>query len=351
MRYINCVLVLLLFTNCNSQDSNNPRLTELKAKVVDGTYPNIDGIVVEHCGQVIVEEYFNGYERSSRHDTRSSFKSVTSVLAGIAIDKKLISLDDTLVEYFPELENSEKGKISVQNLLEMKSGVNCEEFYDIGPYCEDAMWNSEDWIAYCLNIKLQRKPGLNWSYNSNDPMLMGEVISRASGMTIMEFAERHLFSPLDITDFKWTISPKGRGMTAGSFFIKPIDMLKITQLVNNNGNWKGKQILSEEWIKKSTTCETVIDFSFTRYSRMPNAEYQSAKYGFYWYTENLKYNDVDTEVLFASGNGGNYMMILPEYNANVVFTGSNYGNWRGKLPFEILLKYILPMIENKDCSR
>lgn len=350
MRIILLVLTLFSIVNCQGQNSDKPLLKVLKAKIADGTYPRIDGIIVEHCDDIIVEEYFNGFKSDSRHDMRSSFKSITSLLAGIAVDKGLISIDDKLVKYFPELKNSEKENITIQDLLEMRSGLNCEEFYDIGPNCEEAMFNSDDWVAYCLNVRMQRQPGLNWSYSSNDPMIMGEVIARASGMTIMEFSKRNLFEPLGISDYEWTISPKGRGMTAGSFYIRPINMLKIARLVYNNGDWNGKQVVSEEWIKKSTNCEIDIDFSFTRYSKMANAKYESAYYGFYWYREKIKYNDINTEVLFASGNGGNYMMVLPEYNTKVVFTGSNYGNWRGKLPFEILLKYIIPMIENKNCE-
>ena len=344
------ILALFSFVICKAQDYSNPLLKELYDKIENNRYPRIDGIIVEQCDQIIVEDYFNGFERDSLHDTRSSFKSITSLLAGIAIDKKLIAIDDKLIKYFPELKDSEKGNITVQHLLEMRSGLNCEEFYDIGPNCESAMWNTDDWIAYCLSIKLQRKPGLNWSYSSNDPMLIGEVISRASEMTIMDFAKEYLFEPLSITNYRWTISPKGRGMTAGSFYMKPIDMLKIARLVYNKGNLDGKQIVSENWIKKSTTCDIDLDFSFSRYSRMPNAKYESAFYGFYWYRESIKHNDISTEILFASGNGGQYMMVLPEYHTKVVFTGSNYGNWRGKIPFEILLKYIIPMLENKNCG-
>ncbi|MEO1485934.1 MAG: serine hydrolase [Bacteroidota bacterium] len=350
MRSILFALALICVLHINAQTDQNPTLETLKAKVNDKTYPRIDGILVEHCDSLIVEEYFNGFERDTRHDTRSAFKSITSLLAGIAVDKKLISLDDPLSKFFPELENLEKKKIKVQHLLEMRSGFSCEEFYDIGLYCEDAMWNTDDWIAYCLNIQLKGKPGLNWSYNSNDPMLMGEVISRASGMSIMDFAKKNLFGPLGITDYKWTISPKGKGMTAGSFYIQPIDMLKIAKLVHNKGKWDGNQVVSENWIATSTKGEIPIDFSFTRYSRMTNAKYHSATYGFYWYTETLQYEDIKTEVLFASGNGGQYMMILPEYDAKVVFTGSNYGNWRGKLPFEMLLKYIIPMLQGSGCK-
>lgn len=348
MKTILFLFVILSITSCFAQESRNPQLKKLTERIADNTYPNIEGIIVKHGDEVIVEEYFNGFGRDSLHDTRSSFKSITSLLAGIAIDQGLLSLDDPLKRFFPELENEEKQKITVQNLLEMKSGLACEEFYDLGPQCEDDMWESDDWIAYCLNIDMKGIPGLNWSYSSNDPMIMGEVISRASGMTIMEFAKKNLFLPLGITNYRWTISPKGRGMTAGSFYIRPVDMLKVIELVKNKGSWNGEQIVSEEWIEQSTNCEIPIDFSFTMYSYMKNAKYESARYGFYWYQENLQYEDIKTEVLFASGNGGQYMMFLPAYDATVVFTGSNYGNWRGKLPFEILLKYLIPVIETNE---
>lgn len=338
-------MLMLLFITSKAQEVDQSLFRELKEKVINNTYPKIDAVIVENNDNIIFEEYFNGFNKDSRHDIRSSFKSITSLLAGIAIDKKLITLDDRLGQFFPELKDYNKSNISVQNLLEMRSGLNCEEFYGLGPYCEDEMAETEDWVAFCLGIDLVQNPGINWSYNSIVPMLIGEIITRASGMTVMEFAERNLFQPLGIEDYKWTISPRGQGMNAGSFFMRPMDMLKIINLVRNKGDWKGKQIISSAWIETSTDCDIVIDYSFTRYSRIPNAKYQSARYGFFWYREQLKHKDIDTEVLFASGNGGQYMMSVPEYNLAVVFTGSNYGNWSGKLPFEIMLKYIIPAIE------
>lgn len=338
-------MLMLLFITSKAQEVDQSLFRELKEKVINNTYPKSDAVIVENNDNIIFEEYFNGFNKDSRHDIRSSFKSITSLLAGIAIDKKLITLDDRLGQFFPELKDYNKSNISVQNLLEMRSGLNCEEFYGLGPYCEDEMAETEDWVAFCLGIDLVQNPGINWSYNSIVPMLIGEIITRASGMTVMEFAERNLFQPLGIEDYNWTISPRGQGMTAGSFFMRPMDMLKIINLVRNKGDWKGKQIISSAWIETSTDCDIVIDYSFTRYSRIPNAKYQSARYGFFWYREQLKHKDIDTEVLFASGNGGQYMMSVPEYNLAVVFTGSNYGNWREKLPFEIMLKYIIPAIE------
>ncbi|MBB5286166.1 CubicO group peptidase (beta-lactamase class C family) [Rhabdobacter roseus] len=348
MKTLLAALFILLFTNCQAQPAEHSLLKELKEKVVDKTYPKIDAIVVKRGDTMIIEDYFNGFKKDTPHDMRSSFKSITSLLAGIAIDKKLMALDDNLGRFFPELKDEGKRKISVRNLLEMRSGLGCEEFYDIGPECEEEMVKTQDWVAYCLGVDRIREPGLNWSYNSNEPMLVGEIIARASGMSVMDFAKENLFQPLGIKDYKWTVSPKGQGMTAGSFYMKPLDMLKIMDLVRNKGRWKGTQIVSADWIEASTNGQIVIDFSFTRYSKIPNAQYESARYGFFWYKEQLNYKDISTEVLFASGNGGQYMMLLPEYNVTAVFTGSNYGNWRGKLPFEMLLKYILPALEKEN---
>lgn len=338
---------LLFSIGCQAQPVSQPQLKTLNGKALEKTYSKIDGIVVKQGENMLIEEYFNAFKAEKPHDLRSSFKSITSLLTGIAIDQQLLTLDDSLGQFFPELKEEAKKKIRVRHLLEMRSGLNCEEFYDIGPDCENEMWESEDWIAYCLSVEVKGLPGLNFSYSSNDPMIMGEVISRASGMTIMDFAKQYLFAPLEIKDYKWTLSPKGRGMTAGSFYMKPMDMLKIIELVSDKGKWKGKQIVSEAWITLSTTCEIPLDFSFTRYSRLPNAKYTTARYGFFWYQEPLEYKGIKTEVLFASGNGGQYMMVLPDYDAKVVFTGSAYGNWRGKYPFEILLKYIIPMLEKR----
>lgn len=347
MKIILVAFLLLLFGNCHTQQINTSLLAELPKKIADKTYLKIDAILVEQNGNIILEEYFNEFKNDSQHDLRSSFKSITSLLAGIAIDKKLMTLEDSLGRFFPELTHEGKRKIRVRHLLEMRSGLNCEESYEIGPECETEMFKTEDWVAFCLGVDLVRQPGLNWSYNSNEPMLIGEIIARASGMSVMDFAKENLFEPLGISNYKWTVSPKGQGMTAGSFFMKPTDMLRIINLVRDKGLWKGKQIVSAEWIKKSTDCQIVIDFSFTRFSRIPDAQYETARYGFFWYKERLKYKHIDTEVLFASGNGGQYMMYLPAYNLTAVFTGSNYGNWRGKLPFEMLLKYIIPAIEKE----
>ncbi|MEM8939602.1 MAG: serine hydrolase [Bacteroidota bacterium] len=336
------LLTLIIITSSLSQSP----IEQLKQDINQEIYPNIDGIVVMKNKKIIIEEYFNDFDRDRLHDTRSSFKSITSILAGIAIDQGLFTVDDSLDKFFSKWENDPRGKIKIKDLLEMKSGLACENFFGIGPDCESEMWETDDWIGFILDIPIRHDPGLNWDYTSVEPMLVGEIISRTSKMSIMDFAAQYLFDPLEIEDYKWTISPKGKGMSAGSFYMRPIDMLKIAQLVQYEGLWDNQRIVSQKWMKKSTDCRTDVEMSFVRFSRLKNAKYSTARYGYYWYQEVLQYENINTKVTFASGNGGQYMMILDDFNAVIVFTGSNYGNWRGKLPFVILMKYLIPIIEN-----
>ena len=343
------LLPLLLFNPRQiSAQVDSLRMDTMRQQITSGHYPKIHSVLVQQSGALKYEAYFDGYTVDSLHDTRSAFKSITSLLAGIALDKGYLeSLYVPLLQFFPDFnpKDARKEQISLRHLLEMRGGFKVEEFYGIGPYLEDEMWETDNWVKYALEVPMKEKPGLNFSYNSCEPMLVGAALSLATGKSIMDFSKEHLFEPLGIIDYRWTISPEGYGMTAGSFFMKPRDMVKLGELVLQEGTWQGQSIISAPWISTSTRCQTPIDFSFVRYSRMDDAAVQSARYGYYWYKERLRYQGIDTVVLFASGNGGQYIMILPDWDMVVVFTGGNYGNWRGKLPFEILLKYILPSFE------
>ena len=326
------ILLMALSVGVKGQEGS---LEALKEALNSKEFPNIDGVLLAQKDEVLLEEYLNGYTQKKIHDTRSAFKSITSLLAGIAVDQGLFEVEDSIGKYIGEWSGDSRGTIRVKDLLAMKSGLDCKGFFGIGPDCESEMWETKSWEAFILDIPSIHEPGMNWAYSSIEPELIGLIISRASGLSLMDFARQYLFDPLGIDQYEWFISPEGRGYAAGSFFMRPRDMLKIAQLVLDGGKWKGNQLVSESWIKESTHCVIDVEMSFMRFSRLENAKYSAARYGYFWYRENLSYGSIDTEVLFASGNGGQYMMILKDYDAVVVFTGSNFGSWRGKLPFEV----------------
>ncbi|WP_162842671.1 serine hydrolase domain-containing protein [Mucilaginibacter pineti] len=302
-------------------------------------------------GKMLYEHYFNGFGADSLHDTRSSFKSITSLLIGIAIDRGLIkNVNEKVSNFFPKEKSfatdTLKRRLTIKDLLEMRSGFDCDEWND-GKDCETEMTKTADWVKFSLALPMKNAPGKVWAYTSCDPMIISGIIKKVSGMSIMDFAARYLFTPMGITNYRWTVDPEGQGMTAGSFYILPSDMAKIGSLVLNNGRWKGKQVVSKRWILVSTKATIPIpDFSFVRISRSKNAIPQPTFYGFYWYNENLTLNGQNFPMVIASGNGGQYIIVIKKLDMVVVFTQGNFGTWKAKQAFDILAKFIIPSIGN-----
>jgi CubicO group peptidase (beta-lactamase class C family) len=134
-------------------------------------------------------------------------------------------------------------------------------------------------------------------------------------------------------------------MTAGSFYIRPEDMLKIGELVSNKGYWKGKALVSRKWIIESTAAGIPIPdkHSFMQTSRSKVAAPCQSYYGYSWYKEKIKTPKWQYDAVFASGNGGQYIFIIKELDLVVVFTQGNYGSWKAKQAFDILASYIIPV--------
>ena len=345
-------LFLFFFFNscCRSPDSLDLMTTQINQNV----YTNINSVLIWQGGQLRYEHYFNGFGRDSLHDTRSSFKSITSLLMGIAIDQGLVrDVYQKVYSFFPEYQDSlqmdkRKKGMTIKNLLEMQSGYDCDEWDDVKD-CESEMIKSEDWVKFSLSLPMKNDPGKVWAYTSCNPMVISGVIAKASGVSIMDFAKKFLFDPLGITGYTWTLDPAGHGMTAGSFYIRPLDMLKIGELVLDKGVWNGKRIVSEKWLEESTrTTIPIPDFSYVRFSRNTEAIPQPSFYGYYWYSETVKTKKFQEDLLFASGNGGQYIMIIKNLGMVIVFTQSNYNHWQAKRAFDLLIKYILPSFEPKN---
>jgi CubicO group peptidase (beta-lactamase class C family) len=339
--------ISLLLATISISSNAQQRFAQMEQAIAGGLYPKVHSVLVFQNGKTVYERYFNGYRRDSLHDTRSSFKSITSLLVGIAIDKGLIkNVDQKVCTFFPQdtAFNSDplKRQMTIRNVLEMRTGLDCEEWNDTHD-CESEMENASDWVKFSLALPMKNAPGTVWAYTSCASMMLSGIIEKASGMSVMRFAKEYLFSQLGITNYKWTIDPSGHGMTAGSFYIRPEDMLKVGEMVLNRGEFRGKQIVSREWIRESTRAEILIpEGSFVKSSRSTAATPQPAYYGYQWYNEVIKTPTGSYTMVFASGNGGQYIIIIQQLQLVVVFTQGNFGSRVAKQAFDILAKFILP---------
>jgi len=140
-------------------------------------------------------------------NTKSASKSIISLLAGIAVDKGIIeSVDDRISKYLPEyfesITDSAKHRITIKNLLTMQTGLETTSFYNYGAWV-----TSDDWVAYALNQPMDARPGGDMQYSTGTSHLLSVIITKASGMSTREFADRHLFEPMDIDAGGWHRDP------------------------------------------------------------------------------------------------------------------------------------------------
>jgi len=216
----------------------------------------------------------------------------------------------------------------LKTLLTMTSGYACDDHAIPRFQCERAMYKTNDWVEYALSLPSVHKPGEHWAYNSSSLILVSEIISRTSKLTIPHFADKYLFNPLGIKEFHWGFSPKGKAFIAGNARMKPRDMAKIGYVMLNSGKWKGKQIISQKWINESTR-----DHAKSRSYR---------GYGYLWWTGKQLFGAQIVEAYWAAGNGGNYIFVCPAFDLVAVFTGGNYDGILEVQPLGMLINYIIP---------
>jgi len=264
-------------TSSLSEEGIDPeRINELMVGILNEKYKKIHSVLLVKNGKLILEEYFHDYNREKLHEIRSATKSIGSILTGIAIDHRFINdVNEKIYPYFKDYEPEEKWDkrardVTLKTLLTMTSGYDCDD-HAIPPFqCERNMYKTNDWVEYSLNLPMAYKPGENWAYNSSSLILVSEIISKTSKMPIPNFANKYLFEPLGITEFQWGLSPKGRAFIAGNAKMRSRDMAKIGYMFLNDGNWKGRHIISKEWIEESTKAHTTAD--------------TSEKYGYLWWS-------------------------------------------------------------------
>ena len=330
------------------------------ASIYEGKYKEIHSMLIYRNGKLALEEYYKGHrfkydgidhhgewvtwDRDSLHRIMSVTKSITSACIGIAIDNGFIeSVHQSVFDYLPQHQNLSadgKDKITIEHLLTMTSGLQGNEW--LVPYSNPkndiimTYW-ADNPITYVFNKPLIYKPGKNFQYYGGSNLVLGEIIRYATKLNLDEFCTKYLFDPLGIESYDWIQVKNGVVDGAGGLKISSRDMTKIGVTFLNKGVWKGKQIISEQWVDKSAT-------SFPGNNWMNNWDdhWGMKGYSYSWWTHTFSSSGKRMNMYYAAGWGGQYIMVMPALNTVVVFTGGNYISYRP--PFEILKKYIIPAI-------
>ncbi|MDO5974228.1 serine hydrolase domain-containing protein [Flavivirga jejuensis] len=323
--------------NLKSQKVDTTRIYQLFNEIKKGAH-KLHSILLIKDNQIIIEAYFNKNSVDKPHDLRSVTKSIRSILLGIAVDKGFIAnINDPISKYLKNLIptknlNNHKKEITIKHLLTMSSGLDCNDWDKKSKGQEDKIHKKKNWLQYTLDLPMVNEPGTVSNYCSMGTVLIAEIISQASGMTIDKFAEKYLFNPMGINNVNWGHTSNKEIIPSGKrLYMTSRNMAKIGQLILDNGKWHDKQIVSKKWIEDSTTPKTKIT---------------GIDYGYLWWNIPFKVNKETLVTKAATGNGGQYIIVLPKMNMVAVFTGGAYNSQEDKLPFAIMRDIFLPTFAN-----
>lgn len=275
--------------------------------------PSLQSLLISRKGNLMHESYHAFKDDVKPQRVNSITKSVMSLLVGIAIDKGYIESENLPIkpyfkEYYSNNTDKRKDLITIKHALVMTTGINLSDqtyYYNNGEkwfqFLRDD--NAYDWILD-TEMLMSYKPGDTWMYNTMNVDLLSSIIFAETGMTTLEFAKQHLFEPLDIENYLWLHDSNGYYYGGFGLYLRPRALIRIGEMVLNNGMYDGERIVSEQWINKS------------HYNEYPLGGEEGWEYGYLWWKHRMD----NKQVISALGYGGQIMALVPSLDLVVVTT-------------------------------
>jgi CubicO group peptidase (beta-lactamase class C family) len=280
--------------------------------------PRMHGVIIARRGRLVLEEYFHGEHRDRPHDTRSAAKALTSTLAGAAVHAGApLRLDSPIYAVMnggalPDGLEPRKRAITLEHLLTMTSGLDCDDSNPESRGNEETLTSQdEDYYRYTLALSTVRDPGQQAVYCSGQPNLAGGVVSRAAGRPLPELMHELLGGPLQMGRYYLPLTPTGDAYGGGGVRFTLRDFARIGEMYLREGSWNGRQVLSPEWVRRSTS---------------PLHAMGTLRYGFYWYVIEYPHRGRTLRAFYAGGNGGQTLMVIPELDMVIAIFAGNYAD-------------------------
>jgi hypothetical protein len=283
------------------------------------------GLLICRDSSIIYENYRRGRSADMRFTSWSMAKSVTALLLGICLDKKLIeSYDDTAEKYLPELKGTLHGGVTLRNLSNMSSGAEILHEKDNTKIYPSAFTSKSANIALTVASWNQRKEdqGLTYNYNELCPLTLGMVIRKVSGSSMSAFAEKYLWQPMGAENpATWTTDADKNEFNCIGFAATLKDWARLGALVANRGVVGKNQIISETWIQECT--------SWSAKDKQVRFGVASNRYG---YKAHMFHNKADGSRLYFNGHHGQRVIIDMPTKTVMVHTAVDHdGNWQEEL--------------------
>ena len=256
-------------------------------------------------GERVEERYYNGAGASDDANLKSASKSILSILVGIALDQGYLrNVHDTIGQFFPqyleETDDPAKLKITIEDLLTMRSGLESTSSRNYGRWVQ-----SSNWVRHALFRPMADQPGGRMIYSTGNSHLLSALLTESTAMSTLEFARRYLAGPLGIRIRPWMRDPQGIYFGGNEMHLTPRAMLEIGELYLNRGRAGDQQVVSAAWIEESFKPRT-------------QSRWSGNEYGYGWWIRTL----AGYRIYYAWGYGGQFIFVVPDLEVVVVVTSS-----------------------------
>lgn len=292
---------------------------------------------------LLFEQYWEDYSPESHSNSFSMAKSIVSLAIGAAIDDGFIKdVDQPVSDFYPEFQGYNGKPLTLRHLLTMSAGVDFDEAYSSPFSPTTKLYYGDDLQQIALGMKEIEEPGVNFIYQSGVTQLLAFIVEKATGENISSYVSRKFWTPMNAEeDALWSLDKKdGIEKAYCCFNSNARDFARFGQLILNEGEWNGKQLISSSYLKEATTPDTSLLFK----------EYNETNhcYGFqFWH---LTYNGM--EIPYMRGILGQYIFIIPDLNAVVVRLGHKRSETRSDQHYpddiDTWLGAAVEMIQNKS---
>jgi len=264
-------------------------------------------LLVVKDGQVLYENYLNGYNNRSKTNSFSMAKTVTTMLLGIAIEEGHIDgLNQPITDFLPEFKDDPFGrKATIGQLSLMNSGYEWDEHYysPFSPTVE--LLYGDDIREFLLNGKFSSEPGTFWYYSSASTELMGIFIERAlkkanAATSLSDYLSRKIWQPLKMNDSAaWHLDNSDMELVFCCINTNARNFAKLGMLMLKNGNWQGQQLIPSHFTKAMIEPGLVTHYGLSTWLGMHKSP------AHYWF----------------SGHLGQYIIVVPEHQLVIVRLG------------------------------
>jgi CubicO group peptidase (beta-lactamase class C family) len=213
------------------------------------------GLIVVKDGTIRAERYRYGNTRHSKWDMQSVTKSVVSTAVAAAVHEgRIRSLDEPVVAWLPELKGSAYDGVTLQHLLDMASGIDRADVYDASSPRINAGYAAQDSTdpqaitAYLRSLPRKAPPGTTFAYDSFDPFVLGEVLRRATGMSVTQFISERIWTPAGMEEDAYlSTTALGKEKSNGGLSATLLDMARFGPFVLDGGAAQGRRIVPADW--------------------------------------------------------------------------------------------------------